>query len=227
MTPQLNQVTGQNTDHLINDCEIEAQLTQPTLENFKALTSCAKKSGIDIQVVSSHRSFEKQLRIWNEKYSGKRPILSQKGAIMDGAKLSAQERVNAILIWTALPGISRHHWGTDLDIIDKDKVQNGYSVQLVPEEFSRGGIFSNLDIWLEQHLTQFGFFRPYRGIQSGFQAEPWHISSIKESERFFSMLTFERLASLLSKTDILGKKEILELLPDLYRQYVLSIDPPP
>ncbi len=34
------------------------------------------------------------------------------------ASSAEAERVAAILVWSALPGASRHHWGTDCDVID-------------------------------------------------------------------------------------------------------------
>ena len=54
----------------------------------------------------------------------------------------ARERIEAILPWSALPGASRHHWGTDVDLIDRKATPPGYRVQLTPEEFEPGGPFA-------------------------------------------------------------------------------------
>ena len=48
-----------------------------------------------------------------------------RGAYNKMAQLSPAERIEAILRWSALPGASRHHWGTDLDLIDAHAIQPG------------------------------------------------------------------------------------------------------
>ena len=80
------------------------------------------------------------------------------------------------LLWSALPGASRHHWGTDVDVIDARATAPGYRVQLTPEEYAPGGPFAPLGEWLEANAARFGFFRPFRGVLSGVQPEPWHFS---------------------------------------------------
>ena len=37
--------------------------------------------------------------------------------------------------WSAIPGSSRHHWGTDLDVYDAAAVTPDYQVQLTPQEW--------------------------------------------------------------------------------------------
>ena len=39
--------------------------------------------------------------------------------------MSASE-CDAILLWSALPGASRHHWGTDFDVFDRAAVPPDY-----------------------------------------------------------------------------------------------------
>jgi len=43
--------------------------------------------------------------------------------------LRASEKIASILRWSALPGTSRHHWGTDLDIIDAKALTAEMKVQ--------------------------------------------------------------------------------------------------
>ena len=37
-----------------------------------------------------------------------------------------------ILEWSALPGASRHHWGSEFDVFDLAALPEGYRVQLLP-----------------------------------------------------------------------------------------------
>ena len=69
---------------------------------------------------SSFRDFARQLQIWNGKFSGERPMFDAGGRPARRGALSPRERIDAILLWSALPGASRHHWGTDLDLIDRN-----------------------------------------------------------------------------------------------------------
>jgi hypothetical protein len=46
------------------------------------------------------------------------PLLDAHNQPLDALQLGETERLHAILHWSALPGTSRHHWGTDLDIYD-------------------------------------------------------------------------------------------------------------
>jgi hypothetical protein len=73
-------------------------------------------------VCSGFRSFERQVEIWNRKVEALQPRVPQ-------------EIFEAILRWSALPGTSRHHWGTELDVIDGSRITAGMKVNLVPEEF--------------------------------------------------------------------------------------------
>ncbi|SPY94009.1 D-alanyl-D-alanine carboxypeptidase [Proteus mirabilis] len=63
------------------------------------------------------RSFERQLAIWNGKFEGTRPVLDAESQPIDIQTLSEGQRCEAILKWSALPGASRHHWGTEIDFL--------------------------------------------------------------------------------------------------------------
>ncbi|CAM5189250.1 M15 family metallopeptidase [Alishewanella longhuensis] len=80
------------------------------------------------------------------------------------------------MLYSALPGASRHHWGTELDIYDAAAVPADYQPQLLPAEYASGGPFYKLAWWLECHAAEYGFFLPYKRYQGGVAAEPWHIS---------------------------------------------------
>jgi len=89
---------------------------------FAALRRAARHAGLELVAVSGFRDFDRQLEIWNAKYAGTRPVLDAAGALLDMAVLEPAQRIDAILRWSALPGASRHHWGTDFDLIDAGAV---------------------------------------------------------------------------------------------------------
>jgi len=81
---------------------------------FLNLRRAARADGIDLKPLSSFRDFARQLAIWNGKFSGERPMYDALGVKLNAAALTPWERIEAILLWSALPGASRHHWGTDV-----------------------------------------------------------------------------------------------------------------
>jgi LAS superfamily LD-carboxypeptidase LdcB len=190
------------------------------------LRRAALAAGFDLTPVSSFRDFERQLSIWNAKFCGERPLYDAAGRVLDAAQLSPAERVEAILRWSALPGASRHHWGTDLDLIDANAIQQGYRVQLTAAEFATTGPFARLAEWLDTHAPRFGFFRPFRGVLSGVQAEPWHYSFAPLAEPARRSLTPTVLQAAIAGAPLLGKESVLERLEELHLRYVAAIDWP-
>ena len=69
--------------------------------------------------------------------------------------------VEAILVWSALPGASRHHWGTEIDVYDRRGHDPGEPVELVREATRREVRMGRSDAWMDEHLQRFGFGRPY------------------------------------------------------------------
>ena len=184
----------------------------------------AAKSGIAICPISSFRDFASQLKIWNRKFSGERPLYGRNGQAIDASRLSQREVIAHILIWSALPGASRHHWGTDIDVVDRAAISAEYFVQLLPEEFREGGPFYRMHLWLEENMVRFGFYRPYRGKDGGVAAEPWHISYGKIAARALSSLKLETLRQVVEESELTGKEAVLEMLPAIYRKYVINVE---
>jgi len=186
----------------------------------------AAADGLDVAAQSSFRDFQRQLAIWNGKFSGARPMNDAAGNRVDAAAMTPSERVEAILLWSALPGASRHHWGTDLDFIDRAAVAAEYQIKLTREEFAPGGPFAELDRWLEAHAARFGFFRPFKGERSGVQPEPWHFSFAPISERARRDLSPAVLQAAIEGAPLLGKEAVLARLDELHARYVARIDWP-
>ena len=193
---------------------------------FLALRRAAAGDGLDLAAASSFRDFQRQLNIWNGKYQGSRPMTDAAGRRIDAADLSPAERVDAILLWSALPGASRHHWGTDVDLIDRNATAPGYQVQLTREEFEAGGPFAALAGWLEDNAARFGFFRPFQGVRSSVQPEPWHFSFAPVAENARRDLTVQILRAALEAAPLAGKELVLPRLEELHERFVLRIDPP-
>src|SRR5690606_22475475 len=125
------------------------------------------------------RSFQRQLEIWNGKVRGERAVLDEWGRPLELRGMSETEQVLAILRWSALPGSSRHHWGTDLDVYDSSRLPTGYRIQLSVEETRGKGACARFHSWLGGYLRSArnpGFFRPYDRDRGGVAPEPWHLS---------------------------------------------------
>jgi len=220
------ELTGQAHSHVaaVADppCQLHAQVVAP----FLNLRRAAQTEGFDLAPISSFRDFARQLTIWNGKFSGERPMQGAGGARLDAATLTPRERIDAILLWSALPGASRHHWGTDLDLVDRKASEAGYQVKLTPAEFAPGGPFEKLDRWLTIHAPRFGFFRPFQGVRSGVQPEPWHFSFAPIAEKARQRLTPQVLRTAIAGAPLLGKEVVLEHLDELHARYVAAIDLP-
>ncbi|MEK9530844.1 MAG: M15 family metallopeptidase, partial [Flavobacteriaceae bacterium] len=125
----ITHLIGINESHLTT---LETyQLTPNTAEAFCAMQAAALQDGIDLQLVSAYRSFARQQQIFEDKYTR---------YIAEGMTPTAA--IQRILEYSTIPGTSRHHWGSDIDITD-DNAPNQKHV-LVPEKFHGNGPFSPL-----------------------------------------------------------------------------------
>lgn len=221
-----DELTGQARTHIVEvpdpPCALHADAAVP----FLNLRRAALAAGFDLRPVSSFRDFHRQLSIWNGKFSGDKPLYDADGGVLDASRMSPAERVAAILLWSALPGASRHHWGTDLDLIDAAAIAPGYRVRLTADEFAPAGPFSPLAAWLETHAPRFGFFRPFRGVLSGVRPEPWHFSFAPVAENARRALHPGVLHAALADAPLLGKEQVLARLDQLHARFVAAIDWP-
>ena len=182
---------------------------------FVAMREAALKEGIKIEIVSAYRSYERQKFIWNRKFYSN----AEKG-------ISPKENINKIIEYSTLPGTSRHHWGTDIDIIDGKKPKEGDL--LLEEKFHGNGPYVKLREWMEKNAIRFGFYLPYTDSpkREGFYYEPWHYSfaplSIPMLEEYLKL----DLINLLAPNDLNGKRNIDEKFLESYiNENVLGINP--
>ena len=228
-TPEfsLDQLTGRTREHLSELADPPCALHNAAVAPFLAMRAAAAADGIDLTAFSSFRDFDRQLGIWNGKFRGERPMQDRVGQPLDALSLAPADRVTAILWWSALPGASRHHWGTDFDVVDARAIPAGYKLQLVSAEYQPSGPFHRLTSWLDAHMQAFGFFRPYATDRGGVSPEPWHLSYAPVAARAQAKFSAEKLRSVLADSAIEGKEEVLAALDRNYATYVVNIDAAP
>jgi LAS superfamily LD-carboxypeptidase LdcB len=219
-------VTGRVATHVRELAAPHCVLHVHAAKALLALRDAARLAGIQLYVVSAFRDFNQQLAIWSAKFTGQRPLLDRAGAVINASELYESALIDAILTWSALPGASRHHWGSEIDVIDSAALGPGARAQLVPEEFASGGCFERLNGWLDSNMGRFGFFRPYATFQGGVQPEPWHLSYAEVSAPALRVLTVNVLREAIEEAEMPGRQTVLARLPELYERYVLAVDAP-
>lgn len=192
---------------------------------FKAMAEKAAEDGIQLAICSAYRPFDRQLAIWNAKASGKRAVLDANEQAVDIEGLTDDELVDLILLWSALPGASRHHWGTDIDVFDAKQVAVS-ELRLVEAEYSHQGPCAKLHHWLVTHAEEFGFYFPFQRGKSGVSPEPWHISYFPVSQTLLPQFDPLALANLIENSDMLLKGAVLARLATLVDKYVRWIATP-
>ncbi|MEO9952838.1 MULTISPECIES: M15 family metallopeptidase [Nonlabens] len=198
-------VTG--TTSQIDKKELTGQTSNPknllekeTQTAFNLMKVAAAKDGINLTVVSGYRSFKRQTQIWNRKYKKYEAQGLEPDAIFD-----------KIVEYSTVPGTSRHHWGTDMDIIDTNAKYTGDV--LVPSKFHGTGPFCKLKDWMEKHSSEYDFELVYtmNDNRTGFKYEPWHYSYVPLSrKRYKDYLTTIDLVSFLRSENIMGMDKISE-----------------
>ena len=139
------------------------KLQKEVFSAFNKMKNAALEDGINIKIVSGYRSFSRQKSIWNRKYN----LYISQG-------LTPNAALQKIIEYSTIPGTSRHHWGTDFDIIDAS-VKAPKSL-LVESNYENNGVFVKLKKWMDTHAESFGFYLVYTNNNSrkGFKYEPWH-----------------------------------------------------
>lgn len=213
------QLSGQREDHLL-EAEPGHKLLEQVAVALSSMREAAAEDGVSLDLLSCFRSFDRQLRIWNEKWHGLRPILDDQHQPLDPQLLSESEKLFAILRFSALPGTSRHHWGSDFDVFDARAVHNyAQPFHLISTEYESGGPCYRLSQWLHKRAGEFGFYLPYRG-QNAVAAEPWHLSHKQSSDSLLTLFQKAPLQKLIEDSEIAGKETILEHLDEVIDRYV-------
>ena len=213
---------GQHNDYLV-DPGNGHRLHRDVISPFLAMQDAAQNDGIDLQLVSSFRDFDRQTAIFNRKWTGQAQLLDTNGDELPFEALSDNEKLHAILTWSALPGGSRHHWGTDIDVYDRAAVHSwGGKFNLVEREYLTDGPCHALSCWLADNMEQFGFYRPFSVNTGGVAVEPWHLSFRDTACAFECARHLDGFTKAIEQSDIEGKACILPQLSSLYNRYVLN-----
>lgn len=217
----ISTLTGQSKAHLISlkDQWVHALIASDLI----ALIQAAEQAGFQFTIVSSFRDFDRQSMIWDLKYTGQRPVLDDTNKAVDLNTLSERDKIKAILRWSALPGASRHHWGTDLDVCAQNLLPPNTALQLEPWEYLSGHQAPFYQ-WLCANMAQYGFYFPYDIDRGGVGIEPWHISHYAVSQTAFAHLTRDNLAPIIEKSKLAGKACLLKNLDWIFKNYIHNVN---
>jgi hypothetical protein len=146
-------------------------LRREAYDAFVKMAGAAGQDGIKLVIISATRNFESQKKIWENKWNGK--------VLVEGKNLTTvkdpEERARIILRYSSMPGTSRHHWGTDMDL---NSLENSYFE-------SAAGL--RIYQWLTTHAADYGFCQPYTSKangRTGYEEEKWHWSYLPLARQF-------------------------------------------
>lgn len=223
MVTDKERLFGLSTEDLVSVQPWSCQLDLAVVKPLSLLQAAAAEAGFELQLASGFRSFDRQLGIWNAKALGERPVLNHWEQPLERSLLNDRDWVYAILRWSALPGSSRHHWGTDLDVYDSSRLPPGYRLQLTLAETQGSGPCAPFHCWLSEFLRSAenpGFFRPYDSDRGGVAPEPWHLSYAPLALLWEEQMTMAGLNGLLEARDLELKATVLSHLDDIYARFI-------
>ncbi len=173
-------------------------LRKETYEAFKKMYAAAEKEGLKLTIISATRNFIYQKGIWERKWAD----LSKKNS--DPSVIARK-----ILQYSAMPGASRHHWGTDIDF---DNLTNAY--------FEKGEGKHIYD-WMKKNAATYGFCQPYtKGRPTGYNEEKWHWTYMPLSKEFTEFA--EKNLKNEQISGFTGAETAVEL--NIVKNYVLGIN---
>jgi LAS superfamily LD-carboxypeptidase LdcB len=220
LTPE--QLTGLLDSHIEYRGE-GCGLLRSCWQAYDELRQAATAAGFDMQIASAFRSFDRQREIWNAKVRGTRPVHDDRGRCLNLDELDPGGKIRAIMRYSALPGASRHHWGTDLDVFDAGAVPADYRLQLSPEEVAPDGVFARFHAWLDERIEAgeaFGFARPYDSDRGGVAPERWHLSYAPLADGYAENLTVELLSAALRDSELELLELVLQHLDEIYARFI-------
>lgn len=203
-------LTGQGTPTLYGQ---GYDLIKEAADAYIKMKVAAAKDGFELKVVSSYRSFDRQLAIWNRKFE----INSKEG-------MDPLENIKKITEYSTIPGTSRHHWGTEIDLISAQPKVDGDV--LLANLFEGEGPYAALKSWMDANANSYGFFLAYPkdSLRKGFQYEPWHYSYKPKSKYFLKNYLTIDLKNIFLSHEILGKEIFDEKFIQEYKEdYILGI----
>ena len=177
--------------------------------SFKKMYDAALKNGIKLTILSATRTFNEQKVIWEGKWTGKIYYFGKNIATLYPDPV---ERSKYVLKYSSMPGTSRHHWGTDVDL-------NSMELSYFKTEIGK-----KTYNWLSVNAYKYGFCQPYTVKDSqrinGYEEEKWHwsyypIASIYLKE-YKENISFEDIKG------FAGCETAFKI--DIINKYVLSVN---
>ncbi len=210
-----------SVDELMGKADIELfgkdiQLRKEAHDAFLEMKKAAYSAGFDIKMISSFRDYYRQEAIWNRKYV----------KFTDIQGLSPTQAISKIIEYSTIPGTSRHHWGTDIDIIDGYPRVSGDV--LVPEKFGEGGPFEAFKKWLDDNANKFGYYLVYTDdyFRKGFKYEPWHYSYAPLSKPMLKQFRKINILKRIGNESFEGSEHFTRsILVDYIHNNILDINP--
>ncbi|MBF0361304.1 MAG: M15 family metallopeptidase [Oligoflexia bacterium] len=226
-----NILSGKTDKHVTSDPRIGTAVHQRAVFPLLSLQKEAAKVGFDLKIVSAFRAYERQVTIWNEKVRAQRTVLDYDGrSVIDQSTLSREDLLWAILRWSSIPGTSRHHWGTEIDVYDAKALPDVNQLKLIPSESEEGGPMAPLHKWLDELIEKkraFGFFRPYECDRGGISPEKWHLSYTPQAYLYDESYTYDFFIQTIEQSEVELKDLILKYQDKIFNNYVKNICPYP
>ncbi|RNC91666.1 MAG: D-alanyl-D-alanine carboxypeptidase family protein [Allomuricauda sp.] len=183
---------------------------------YVAMKKAAYADGFDIKMVSSFRDFYRQQSIWERKYI----------RYTENDGMAPLDAIEKIIEYSTIPGTSRHHWGTDIDIVDGYQKVSGDILD--PNKFVENGPFAPFKLWLDANSEKFGFYLVYTDDpkRRGFKYEPWHYSYAPIARPMLEAYRRLNVLKLLGQEDFLGSEHFTNGFVTTYVQdHILDINP--
>lgn len=188
-------------------------LRKETYEHFVKMHDAALADGITLTIISGTRNFEKQKSIWEGKWTGARKI--ENGANAAKKYPDFKTRALKILEYSSMPGSSRHHWGTDIDLNDLDN----YTFEQGPGK--------KVYDWMVKHAHEYGFCQPYSkkspdgGRSTGYNEEKWHWSYMPIAKKLTDLAARSMTDDMIS--GFKGAETAVKI--GIVEKYVLGVNP--
>jgi zinc D-Ala-D-Ala carboxypeptidase len=186
-----------------------AYLRKETYKAFLEMEKAAQKEGIKLKILSATRNFNRQKKIWEDKWTGIQKV--EDGTNVAKSIKDPVARARKILLFSSMPGSSRHHWGTDVDF------------NYLSDDYFTHGQGKKIYSWLQKNAATYGFCQPYSdksGGRTGYQEEKWHWTYMPLSKGFTEGARLRMKDEMISGFQ--GSETAVEI--NIVKNYVLGIN---
>ena len=181
-------------------------MNREAYQAFEKMWEAARQDGIRLVILSCARNFWIQRFVWIKKWN-------------ESSLPLGIGRAKSLLKYSAPPGASRHHWGTDMDLNNKSF------------DYWRSSAGKKVYKWLCENAHKYGFYQPYSakgapgsGLREvGHEEEKWHWSYYPLASIFM-----QEYADIMTEEDIKGfSGDKYTSTLDIINNYVLGVAPEP